>query len=97
VSVRKSTAHPNRIISMIDGKPYVSLKRHIGRHGYTPASYRETFDLPAAYPMTAVAYTEQRRAIAKRIGLGRRKADPAPISEPAPAVPTRRRLKIKTG
>lgn len=83
VGVRKSTANPEHILSMIDGKPYKSLKRHIAGHGYTPESYREAFGLPAAYPMVAPAYSERRRAVAKRLGLGRKKAD-------APSAPRKR-------
>lgn len=72
VSVRKSLASPDHIISMIDGKPYKTLKRHIGLHGYTPQSYRETFGLAKDYPMTCPSYSEQRAEMAKRIGLGRK-------------------------
>lgn len=36
VSIRKSLASPDRIISMIDGKPYMSLARHLKAHGLTP-------------------------------------------------------------
>src|SRR5438128_341176 len=39
VSARKSLADPDRIISMIDGKPYASLKRHLATHGLTPDEY----------------------------------------------------------
>jgi predicted transcriptional regulator len=89
------------LISMIDGKKYQTLRRHITRHGYTPESYRETFGLPRDYPMTSSNYSELRRGMAKLIGLGRKSADPsepveeteaeAPVSpaaetpEPAPA------------
>lgn len=72
VSVRKSLADPNRIISMIDGKPYASLKRHLAAHGLTPAEYRERFNLKADYPMVAPGYSEGRRALAKQIGLGQK-------------------------
>ena len=74
VSVRKSLADPNRIISMIDGKPYASLKRHLASHGLTPAEYRERFNLKSNYPMVAPGYSEGRRTLAKQIGLGRKAA-----------------------
>jgi len=93
VGVRKSTANPEHILSMIDGKPYKSLKRHIAGHGYTPESYRDAFGLPANYPMVAPAYSERRRAVAKRLGLGRKKAE-APQPAPAPA-PRRRASRAK--
>ncbi|MBB3694823.1 MucR family transcriptional regulator [Sphingomonas sp. BK580] len=77
VSVRKSLADPNRIISMIDGKPYASLKRHLASHGLTAAEYRERFSLKTDYPMVAPGYSEGRRALAKQIGLGRKAASAA--------------------
>ena len=76
VSVRASVK-PEHIVSMIDGKPYKMLKRHLSLHGYTPESYRETFGLPRDYPMVAADYAEKRRMLAKQIGLGRKpKASP---------------------
>lgn len=92
-TARKSLSNPAHIISMIDGKPYAMLTRHLKGQGYTPQSYRQAFGLPADYPMTAPAYSEKRRTLAKAIGLGRKKVEPTP--PPAPA-PSRRRLKIKT-
>ena len=93
VSARKSLADPAKIISMIDGKPYSTLKRHITRHGYTPATYREAFGLKADYPMTAPGYSEVRRQHAKSRGLGRKKVKATP--EPAPEASKRRGRKPK--
>ena len=70
VTARKSLASPDHIISMIDGKPYTSLKRHLSRHGLTPQQYRERYNLKSDYPMVAPAYSERRRALAHKIGLG---------------------------
>lgn len=39
VSIR-SSMKPDALVSMIDGKPYKMLRRHIAQHGYTPDSYR---------------------------------------------------------
>ena len=72
VSARKSLASPNHILSMIDGKPYKTLRRHLATHGLTPESYRERYGLKADYPMVAESYSEARRAMAKSIGLGRK-------------------------
>lgn len=72
VTLRKSLANPAKIISMIDGKPYSLLKRHLTTHGLTPAEYRTRYNLPADYPMTAPAYSEMRKAMAVTIGLGRK-------------------------
>ena len=60
------------LFSLIDGKPYKTLKRHIERHGYTPDSYRAAFGLKPDYPMTSASYAATRSALAKSLGLGRR-------------------------
>ncbi|MGK4495599.1 MucR family transcriptional regulator, partial [Klebsiella pneumoniae] len=70
--VRKSLASKDHIISMIDGKPYKTLRRHLATHGMTPAEYRERYGLKPDYPMVAETYSESRRAMAKKIGLGRK-------------------------
>lgn len=67
----RASIKPDGLISMIDGKKYQTLRRHITRNGYTPESYRETFGLPRDYPMTSAAYSERRRVMARSIGLGR--------------------------
>lgn len=72
VSARKSLASRDHIISMIDGKPYKTLRRHLATNGLTPDQYRERFGLKTDYPMVAEAYSESRRAMAKQIGLGRK-------------------------
>ena len=90
VSSRKSLASKDHIISMIDGKPYKTLRRHLATHGLTPAEYRERYGLKADYPMVAENYSESRRAMAKKIGLGRKPG--ASKTEDAPAAaPTRRK------
>lgn len=72
VSVRKSLASKDHIISMIDGKPYKTLKRHLAGHGLTPAEYRARYNLKPAYPMVAESYSTARREMAKKIGLGQK-------------------------
>ena len=88
VTARKSLASPDQIISLIDGKPYKSLKRHLSRHGLTPEQYRERYKLKADYPMVAPAYSERRRALAHKIGLGAKgrqaRAEQAPTPEASP-------------
>lgn len=81
VSARRSLASRDHIISMIDGKPYKTLTRHLSGHGLTPAQYRQRYKLKADYPMIAESYSEHRRELAKRIGLGRRSAGAAPAGE----------------
>jgi predicted transcriptional regulator len=74
VSVRKSLGSRDFIISMIDGKPYKMLKRHLSLHGLTPAEYRARYNLPSDYPMVAAAYSERRREVAKHLVWGARGA-----------------------
>lgn len=71
VSVRQSLASPDHIVSMIDGKPYTVLKKHLTAHGLTPDEYRARYRLKPDYPMVAPAMSEKRRMIAKQIGLGK--------------------------
>lgn len=70
VTARKSLASKDHIISMIDGKPYKTLRRHLSTHGLTPEEYRARYNLKSDYPMVAPSYSERRRAMAKKIGLG---------------------------
>lgn len=72
VTARRSLASKDHIISMIDGKPYKTLRRHLSTHGLTPAEYRQRYNLKADYPMVAPNYSEARRAMAHKIGLGQK-------------------------
>jgi predicted transcriptional regulator len=74
VSVRRSLASKDHIISMIDGKPYKTLRRHLSTHGLTPEQYRERYNLKADYPMVAENYSAARREMAHKLGLGRKGA-----------------------
>jgi predicted transcriptional regulator len=84
VSIRASIK-PQHIVSMIDGQPYKMLKRHLSLNGYTPESYREAFGLPRDYPMVSAEYSEKRKALALKIGLGRKPKGAAPAKAAAPA------------
>jgi predicted transcriptional regulator len=70
VTARKSLASKDHIISLIDGKPYKTLRRHLSTHGLTPEEYRARYNLKSDYPMVAPTYSEARRAMAHKIGLG---------------------------
>lgn len=94
VTARKSLGSPDHIISMIDGKPYKTLRRHLSTNGLTPEEYRARYNLKADYPMVAPAYSEARRTMAKSIGLGRKPGQtvtkpaaeaPKPARKPRPA------------
>lgn len=68
----KRSVKPDGIVSLIDGKKYKALKRHLGSHGLTPQQYRERYDLPADYPMVSANYSTARSEMAKKFGLGRK-------------------------
>ena len=70
VSIR-SSVKPDHIVCLEDGKKLKMLKRHLMTHyQMTPDEYRAKWGLPADYPMVAPNYADQRRALAKKIGLG---------------------------
>ena len=70
VSIR-SSIKPDYVVCLEDGKKLKMLKRHLMTHyGMTPDQYRAKWGLPADYPMVAPNYAEQRRTLAKAIGLG---------------------------
>lgn len=71
-TVRRSLASRDHIISMIDGKPYKTLRRHLSTNGLSPEQYRERYNLKADYPMVAPSYSEARRSMAHKIGLGQK-------------------------
>lgn len=72
VSIRASIK-PDYIVCLDDGKKLKMLKRHLMTHyGITPDEYRAKWGLPSDYPMVAPNYAEQRRTLAKKIGLGRK-------------------------
>ena len=91
VSVRKSLASPDHIISLIDGKPYKTLRRHLSGHGLTAEQYRERYNLKADYPMVAENYSAVRREMAHKIGLGRQGREATAVAAAAaPATRTKR-------
>ncbi len=69
VPIKKSVT-PDFIISLEDGRPYKSLRRHLSGRGLTPDQYREKWGLPRDYPMVAPNYAKQRSELAKALGLG---------------------------
>ncbi len=70
VTVR-SSIKPDYIVCLEDGKKLKMLKRHLMTHyQMTPEQYRAKWNLAADYPMVAPNYAEQRRSLAKKIGLG---------------------------
>ena len=73
VPIKKSVT-PDYIICLDDGKQFKSLKRHIRTsYNLTPEEYREKWGLPHDYPMVAPNYAAARSALAKKMGLGRKR------------------------
>ena len=91
-TARRSLSSRDHIISMIDGKPYRTLRRHLSTHGLTPEQYRERYKLKPDYPLVAPSYSEVRRSMAKKFGLGQkgRPSGTSPATEVAPAKPATR-------
>jgi predicted transcriptional regulator len=67
----RSSVKPDYLVCLEDGKKLKMLKRHLMTHyNMTPDQYRQKWNLAADYPMVAPNYAEQRRTLAKSIGLG---------------------------
>ena len=74
VSVRRSIT-PDYIICLEDGQKFKSLKRHLRVHyNLTPDEYREKWGLKPDYPMVAPNYRAVRSELARKIGLGKKRA-----------------------
>lgn len=70
VAIRASV-RPDYIVCLEDGRKLKMLKRHLmTQYNMTPDQYRAKWNLPVDYPMVAPNYAEQRRTLAKQIGLG---------------------------
>ena len=81
VPIRRSV-QPDAITCLECGKKFKSIRRHLSNaHGLEPNEYRQKWGLPRDYPMTAPSYSEKRSAMARSIGLGRKKAEPAPAAK----------------
>lgn len=68
----ESSVRDEYLISLIDGRQYKVLTRHLRVHGLSADQYREAFGLPSDYPMVAPAYSMRRKTFAHEIGLGKR-------------------------
>jgi len=80
----RTSIKPDYIVSLESGKKMKMLKRYLHTHyGMTPDDYRKKWGLAADYPMVAPNYAEQRKALAVKIGLGR-KPTKAPAAKRAP-------------
>ena len=76
VPVRRSVQR-DYVVCLECGFKGKTLRRHLGtRHGLQIAEYLRRWDLPTDHPLTAPAYSEQRSAMAKQLGLGRKRGRP---------------------
>lgn len=72
VSVRASVK-PDHIVCLECGAKHKMLKRHLmTAHGLEEGEYRQRWNLPADYPLTAPNYAQKRRELALKFGLGRK-------------------------
>jgi predicted transcriptional regulator len=72
IPIKKSVTD-DFLISLEDGKPYKSLKRHLRGLGLTPDQYRQKWGLPLTYPTVAPNYAKQRSELAHALGLGQQR------------------------
>jgi predicted transcriptional regulator len=87
VPIRRSVQQ-DHVVCLECGFRGQTLRRHLRvRHGLDVAAYRARWKLAPDHPVTAPAYSEQRSAMAKQLGLGR---PPGPHGVP-PKPPRRRR------
>ncbi len=70
----EDSIQPDYLVCLEDGKKMKMMRRYL-RTSYdmTPEEYREKWDLPDDYPMTAPNYAKKRSNLAKDIGLGKSK------------------------
>ena len=65
---------PDYIVCLEDGVRLKTLKRYLFRkYKLTPEQYRLKWGLPPDYPMVAPNYAAKRSALARKMGLGRKK------------------------
>jgi predicted transcriptional regulator len=76
VPVKRSVQH-DHVICLECGFRGKTLRRHLGtRHNLRVADYLRRWKLASDHPLTAPAYSEQRSAMAKELGLGHKRGRP---------------------
>jgi predicted transcriptional regulator len=75
---KRKSVYSDYIVCLEDGKKLKMLKRYLmTNYQMTPDEYRAKWELPSDYPMVAPNYAKQRKALAIKIGLGRRRSKKA--------------------
>ena len=73
IAIKKSVS-AGHIVCLECGRHFSMLKRHLNSdHQLTPEQYRQRWSLPQSYPIVAPDYAKTRSALAKQIGLGRKR------------------------
>jgi predicted transcriptional regulator len=91
VPIRRSV-QPDYVVCLECGFSAKTLRRHLRmQHGLDVAAYRARWNLKPDHPVTAPAYSTTRSAMARQLGLGRKRS----VTE-TPPVPTRRGRTRKT-
>lgn len=73
----KRSVQQNFVVCLECGFRGKTLRRHLGtRHGLQVAEYLRRWQLPGDHPLTAPLYSEQRSAMARQLGLGRKRGRP---------------------
>jgi predicted transcriptional regulator len=91
VPIRQSV-RPEYVVCLECGFRAKILRRHLRvEHGLSVDEYRARWNLRSDHPVIAPAYSQRRSAMAKEIGLGRRRRSVEP-----PVAPTRRRRPRRT-
>ena len=73
VPIKRSVQH-DHVVCLECGFRARTLRRHLGtRHGLSAPEYLRRWKLASDHPLTAPAYSEQRSAMAKELGLGRKR------------------------
>ncbi len=85
VPIRRSV-QPEYVVCLECGFRAKTLRRHLRmQHGLDVAAYRARWNLKPDHPVTAPAYSITRSAMARQLGLGRKRS----VTE-TPPTPTRR-------
>lgn len=68
----EDSVHDDFVVCLEDGLRFTMMKRHLKEvYGMTPDEYRNKWNLPRDYPMTAPSYSRRKGEIARRLNLGR--------------------------
>jgi predicted transcriptional regulator len=80
VPIRRSV-QPDYVVCLECGFRVQSLRRHLRvQHGLSVDEYRARWNLRSDHPVIAPSYSQRRAAVAKEMGLGRRRRSVEPVA-----------------